>query len=53
MLILILILIQILLISWAGILIIITIMHNVKTEPLTGNNDKAVSGDEDEKPCVK
>ena len=50
---LILILIQILLISRAGILILITIMHNVKTEPLTGNNDKAVSGDEDEKPYVK
>lgn len=46
------IIILILLIPMAGILIITTLMHNVKAEAITGDNDKAkikaVSGDKDE-----
>ena len=46
------IIILILLIPMAGILIITTLMHNVKAEAITGDNDKTkikvVSGDKDE-----
>ena len=41
----------------AGILIITTLMHNVKAEAITGDNDKAkikaVSGDKDENQQIK
>ena len=41
----------------AGILIITTLMHNVKAEAITGDNDKAkikaVSGDKDENQNIK
>ena len=45
-----------LLIPKAGILIITTLMHNVKAEALTGDNKakiKAVSGDKDENQKIK
>ena len=47
------IIILILLIPLAGILIITTLMHNVKAEAISGDNNKAVAGDKDEDPDVK
>ena len=47
------IIILILLIPLAGILIITTLMHNVKAEAISGDYNKAVAGDKDEDPDVK